>query len=248
MQFCCPTFGVELAPIHLFQQGSTVRYFGESQILDAPQNLTRFIYIGSQPGSGRSPPVQFWKPVQNLRAFGRPPTATAAFPRRFLRPKSARNPAPAAPRFPPIFTKSVTSPLEHFFVTFFAPFCPSFSLVRSPKNRNVTLSLKLQHLRGPFRALRRTAERPSLSHRNDEPKSPAKDVQNWRRPRIPVRPRQPTCTYESIPNSDELSYDSTNDNTTAGPQPDLLQTRQQFPFLTPLSSLLSPRPSPHPKS
>jgi len=158
---------------------------------------------------------------------------TIAFPRRFSRQDQFENALPRRLNFPRFLTKSVTSPLEHFFVTFFALFCPSFSLVRSPKNRNVTLSLKMQHLRGPFRAPRRSAERPSLSHQNDELASPGKAVQNWLSPRIPARPRKATCTYESIPNSEELSYDSTNDDTAASPQSDLLQRRRQLPFLAP---------------
>ena len=195
-------------------------------------------------GLGHFLPAQLGKPLQNINKTCTPSAdhqpRTAAFRRRLCSQNRLENPLPRRLDSPRFLTKSVTSPLEHFFVTFFAPFCPSFSLVRSPKNRNVTLSLKLQHLRGPFRALRPTPERPSLSHRNDEPEPPAKTVQNWRRPRIPARPRKPTCTYESIPNSDELSYISTNNIAAADPQPDLLHRRRQIPFLAPHASPLLP--------
>ena len=152
---------------------------------------------------GALPLAKLWKPVQNINKTCTPSAdhqpRTTAFPRRFCGQNQLENTLPRRPDFPRFLTKSVTSPLEHFFVTFFAPFCPYFSLVRSPKNRNVTLSLKMQRFRDPFRSPRRSAERPSLSHRNDEPESPANAVQNWRRPRIPARPRKPTCIYESIP-------------------------------------------------
>ena len=156
--------------------GSTARFSGESQICDAHQNWMSFLYIGRPPGLGRALPAQFWKPVQNINKTCTSLTdhqpRTAALQRRLCGQNQLEIPLPRRLNFPRLLAKSVAFPLVHFFVTFFAPICPSFSLVRSPKNRNATPWLKMQHFRGPFRALRYTAERPPLSHRNDLPASP----------------------------------------------------------------------------
>ena len=193
-----------------------------------------FIYICRQPGLGPALPALFWKPVQNINRtctlWTEHQPREAPLPRRFCGRNQLEIPLLRRLNFHRFLMKSVAFPLVHFFRNFFPSFLPLFSLVRSPKNRNATLSLKMQHLRGPFRTLRPTPERPSLSRRNDEPEPPAGTVQNWRRPRIFARPRKPTCTYERIPNGDELSYDSTNDSTAAGPQSELRQRRWQLPL------------------
>ena len=93
---------------------------------------------------------------------------------------------------------------------FFTPFFALFSLVGSPIDSNASLLGQMQHFRGPFRAPRRIAKRPPLSHRNDELASLAKAVQYQQSPDIsdaiidpvlliPFRPRKSTCIKEYIP-------------------------------------------------
>ena len=110
---------------------------------------------------------------------------------------AARISARDASIFADFLMKSVAFPLVHFFVTFFALFCPFSLWSGAPKQKCNT---SRPPFAPPFRAPRRSAERPSLSHRKDELASPAEAVQNRRSPRLPASPRKPTCAYERIPN------------------------------------------------
>ena len=102
--------------------GSTASNSGESHFCFTCQNWTRFIYIGRQPGLGRSLPARFLKPVQNLYVFGSPPTANNRISAPILQPKSAREHAPSAPQFPRFLHESDASLVMHCFRTVFRPF------------------------------------------------------------------------------------------------------------------------------
>ena len=134
----------------------------------------------------------------------------------------------------PILHESDASLVMHHFRTVFRPFS-LWSGAQFPVMHHFLG--KCDAFADPF-APRRSAERPSLSHLNEEPESAPQAVQHWRRPRIFARPRKPTCTYERIPHGDEFSYDSTNNYTAASPQSILLQRRWQF--LAPHASPLFP--------
>ena len=155
---------------------------------------------------------------------------TPALPRRLCGQNLLENTLPLRLNFPRFLTKVLHFHWCIFPGTFFALFC-LFLSGQEPKNRNATLWRKMQHLRGPFRVPRRSAERPSLNHRNDELESPAEAGQNGR-----VRAFPPACASQrahmkASQNGGELSYILSNDNTAASPQSGLLQRRRQFPFL-----------------
>ena len=108
-------------------------------------------------------------------------------------------------------TKSVAFPLVHFFRADFPPFCPLLLWSGAQKTGMQHFGGKCNAFAAPFLAPRRTADRPSLSHRNDELASPAIAVQNLQSPDIsdaivvpifliPARPRKPACTKKCIPN------------------------------------------------
>ena len=185
---------------------------------------------------GAFPSAEFWKPVQNLCTFDKPPTANSHISAPILRPKSD----PAAPPLPPFlgrfFTKGDASPLMHFFRAVFRPF---FSLVRIPKTTNASLFGKMRCFRGPFRALRRSAERPSLSHRNDVPASPAKAVQSRQSPRIPASQHAHMNASQIVTN-----FHMIQPTTTPRPARNPISCRRasssRSSLLSPLSSLFFP--------
>ena len=208
-------------------------------LISYPQACNRDWGVAFALDSDRSPLTQR-KPVQKLHKTNHEqPHFRADFAAKIS--SKTRSCGASVSPLPPNFDQKCCISIVAFFRNIFPSFLPFFSLVRSPKNRNATLSRKMKHLRDPFRALRRTAERPYLSHRNDEPESPGKAVQNGKVRASPHVPASPICPNERIPNGDELSYDSTNDNTATVPQSALLQRRRQFPFL-------APNLCPHPKS
>ena len=207
-----------------------------------PLLVLTFVYIGNQTGSGSPFPDPFClhtEPIQNLYNSSAEPVANRRISASIVRPESARKPARAAPRFPPIFDQKCNIPIGTFFCNIFPPLLPLFLSGQEPQKQkcytfaeNATPSRPL--LQPPAAPPK---DRPSATEMmNSLP--PHKLCQNCR-----VRTYQTPglCPFPESQNSSELTFTSTNDKTAAGPHSYLLQKRRQFTRLTPHSSPFFPR-------
>lgn len=120
-------------------------------------------------------PTQFCKPLQNINKTctfwaDHQPRKTA-FPSRSSGQDLHESALPPGLNFRRFLKKSVASPLVHFFSRRLSSLLPFFTLVRSPKNGNATLSRPLPD---PQPQRRQT----DLSHQHDELAYPPRAVQN----------------------------------------------------------------------
>ena len=178
---------------------------------------------------GAFPSAKFWKPAQNINKTCTSLTdhqpRTAAFPRRFSEQNQLENRLPWRLNFPRFLAKSVAFPLVHFFCNIFRTYLPLFLSGQDPQKQ------KCNTFAAPFAPLAAAPkDRPSaIKMMNRSPPQKLSKIGKVRA--SPPAPASQHAHMKASQNSDELSYISTNNNTAANPQSDLLQKRRQFPRL-----------------